>query len=154
MTYLLEKVFDLPMYWGAAFIEKHLREEVDFVNEARNSEIATKHISEVPELAGRVTIPKVHWDLTTSRVMTAEWIDGIPLYDEIAIKKQGYSLSDIMTIVVDIFSDVSRLCLDTIAILMCFNNSKYSERALFIVIHIVSLFKWRVAQDRVLTFEN
>ncbi|KAJ3413197.1 hypothetical protein HDV05_008331 [Chytridiales sp. JEL 0842] len=105
MTYCLEKVFDLPMYWGANFIEKHLREEVDFINEARNAEKAALHISEVPSLAKRVFVPKVYWNLTTSRVMTAEWMDGIPLYDEAEIRKEGFSLADIMTMIVNTFSD-------------------------------------------------
>jgi len=40
VCYLFEKAFDLPIYWTVDNIEDHLRTEVDFINEAKNSERA------------------------------------------------------------------------------------------------------------------
>ncbi|KAJ3058686.1 hypothetical protein HK102_010363, partial [Quaeritorhiza haematococci] len=40
-------------YWSVSFIERHLRTEVDFLNEARNSEKASSRITSIPSLSSR-----------------------------------------------------------------------------------------------------
>lgn len=59
-----------------------LQREIDFLREARN--ILT--LGEDLAGDGRIKIPAVYEDLTTSRVLTLEWIDGITI-DE--AKKRG-----------------------------------------------------------------
>ncbi|KAJ3208217.1 hypothetical protein HDU67_006937 [Dinochytrium kinnereticum] len=105
VTYCLEKIFDLPLYWSASYIEDHIRQEVDFENEARNAEKAAKSISEVPSLASRVHVPTVHWPLTTKRVMTAEWIEGTRFSDTERVIAEGYDTQDLMTVMVEVFCD-------------------------------------------------
>jgi aarF domain-containing kinase len=104
-TWILEKVFDLPLYWSASYIEEHLREEVDFIREGRNSEMCFSLFQQVPRLRDRVYVPRVYWALTTPRVLVAEWIDGVQLGDVEQVKKMGFTLKDIMTVVVNMFSD-------------------------------------------------
>lgn len=41
-------------------------------------------------------VPTVDWNRTSRRVMTMEWIDGIPLADVEAIRKSGFSPDDIL----------------------------------------------------------
>ena len=62
--------------------------ETDFINEAKNSEEMKQLVEDEPRLRNRVYIPKVHWDLSSKRVMTAEWIEGLRLWD-----KQGITSS-------------------------------------------------------------
>ena len=38
---------------------------------------------------------QVHWDLTSKRVLTAEWIDGCRATDKEAISNMGLSLTDV-----------------------------------------------------------
>ncbi|KAI8851825.1 ABC1 family-domain-containing protein [Chytridium lagenaria] len=105
VTYCLEKIFDLPLYWSADYIEQHIRQEVDFKNEARNAEKAAKNILEVPSLAARVYVPKVFWPLTTERIMTAEWIEGLRFSDTERVIREGHDTEDLMTVMVKVFCD-------------------------------------------------
>ncbi|KAJ3117970.1 hypothetical protein HDU96_004646 [Phlyctochytrium bullatum] len=106
VTYLLEKIFDLPLYWSADYIENHIRQEVDFVLEAKNAETAAKSIKEVPSLSGRVHIPSIVWPLTSQRVMTAEWIEGTRFSDVDGLTREKFDRADLMTVIVNLFCDV------------------------------------------------
>jgi ubiquinone biosynthesis protein len=57
------------------------------------------------QMAGdaRYRVPAVDWDRTRRRVMTLEWIDGIPLTDQARLKASGHDLSAIATTAVEIF---------------------------------------------------
>ncbi|KAL9127357.1 MAG: hypothetical protein Q9217_003747 [Psora testacea] len=74
--------WDLWAFNLVPFITERLLLETDFVNEADNAERMAKLIAGEPRLRGRVYIPKVYRDLTSRRVMTAEWIEGVRLWDK------------------------------------------------------------------------
>jgi len=82
--------FDLPLYSLVPYISERLMLETDFENEARNSEKMRDLIQGEKRLRGRVYIPKVYHDLTSSRVMTAEWIEGVRLWDKEGITNSWY----------------------------------------------------------------
>lgn len=56
--------------------------ETDFVNEADNAERMAQLVAGESRLNGRVYIPKVYRELCSKRVMTAEWIEGVRLWDK------------------------------------------------------------------------
>ena len=64
------------------FITERLQLETDFVNEADNSERMAKLVAGEPRLRGRVYVPKVYRELSSKRIMTAEWIEGVRLWDK------------------------------------------------------------------------
>lgn len=74
--------FDLPFYTLVPYITERLLLECDFQNEARNSEQMAKFVRGEPRLSDRVYIPKVYHELSSKRVMTAEWIEGVRLWDK------------------------------------------------------------------------
>ncbi|KAL2198745.1 ABC1 family-domain-containing protein [Corynascus similis CBS 632.67] len=74
--------FDLPLYSLVPFITERLMLETDFENEAKNSEIMRELISKEPSLRGRVYVPPVYPELSSKRVLTTEWIEGIRLWDK------------------------------------------------------------------------
>ncbi|KAJ3283515.1 hypothetical protein HK104_010342 [Borealophlyctis nickersoniae] len=100
-----EKLFDLPLVWSADYIEEHIRQETDFINEGRNAERAAKAAMTAEGVGDKVYVPKVFWDLTTRRVLSAEWIDGVRLNDLEGLDKKGWSRKEIMTTVVNVFAD-------------------------------------------------
>ena len=59
--------------------------ETDFENEAKNSETMRRLIAEEPSLRGRVYIPQVYPELSSKRVLTTEWIEGVRLWDREAM---------------------------------------------------------------------
>lgn len=78
-------MFDLPLYSLVPYITERLMLETDFTNEADNGEKMAKLVAGEPRLRGRVYIPKVYRDLSSNRVMTAEWIEGVRLWDKKAL---------------------------------------------------------------------
>jgi aarF domain-containing kinase len=74
--------FDLPIYTLVPYISERLMLETDFENEANNAEEMKKYVQGEPRLRTKVYIPTVYRDLSSRRVMTAEWIEGIRLWDK------------------------------------------------------------------------
>ena len=74
--------FDLPLYSVVPFITERLLLETDFINEANNAERMAQLVAGEPRLRGRVYVPKVYRELSSKRVMTAEWIEGVRLWDK------------------------------------------------------------------------
>lgn len=72
-------MYDLP-----ALVDEFawtLREELDYVREGRNADLFRRNFAEQPW----VRVPRVFWELTTSRVLTMERIDGIPIGQALAV---------------------------------------------------------------------
>ena len=70
------------MYNMVPYINERIMLETDFENEAKNSEKLAAFIGKEPRLRDRVYIPKVYHELSSKRVMTAEWIEGVRLWDK------------------------------------------------------------------------
>ncbi|EGD92823.1 ABC1 domain-containing protein [Trichophyton tonsurans CBS 112818] len=87
ISYLYSKAFDIPFYSLVPFVSERLFLETDFENEADNAERMAKLISSEPRLRDRVYIPKVYRELSSKRVMTAEWIEGVRLWDKDALTR-------------------------------------------------------------------
>ncbi|SMY29996.1 unnamed protein product [Zymoseptoria tritici ST99CH_1A5] len=74
--------FDLPLYHLVPYVCDRLMAETDFEFEASNSRKMRALIANEPRLRDRVYIPDVYPELSSKRVMTAEWIEGIRLWDK------------------------------------------------------------------------
>lgn len=103
LCHAFEFAFDLPVVWSVDFTSRHLRAEADFENEARSAERAYAELMKEPKLRDDVYVPRVHWDLTSKRVMTAEWIEGIPLVRTRDVS-QAFDKKWVVQKVVDTFS--------------------------------------------------
>ncbi|KAK8155161.1 ABC1 family-domain-containing protein [Phyllosticta citrichinensis] len=75
-------LFDIPMYSMVPYVSERLMLETDFENEANNAETMRELVANEPRLRGRVYVPKVYRELSSKRVMTAEWIEGTRLWDK------------------------------------------------------------------------
>ncbi|KAI9675082.1 MAG: hypothetical protein M1817_001490 [Caeruleum heppii] len=87
MTYVYTSLFDLPLYSLVPYISERLLLETDFVNEANNSERMAELVANEPRLRGRVYIPRVYREISSRRVMTAEWVEGVRLFDKEALTR-------------------------------------------------------------------
>jgi ubiquinone biosynthesis protein len=56
-------------------LERTTRREVDFTNEARNMEIFSRNFADDETLH----VPRVYWELSSTRVLTVERIDGVKI---------------------------------------------------------------------------
>lgn len=87
VTYLFsEKLFALPLSYFAPYISARLLQETDFLNEASNAERMREFVASEPSLKDRVHIPKVYKELSTRRIMVAEWIDGVGVAEREILK--------------------------------------------------------------------
>ena len=64
---------------------KHMPKELDFCNEAMNAERVAKFFEGRRDLA----VPRVHWELTTTRVLVSDFVDGIKISDTQALEQAG-----------------------------------------------------------------
>ncbi len=64
---------------------KRIFEEMDYINEANNAEkFKTLHLNN-----NQIAVPKIYREVTSRRILTMEWIDGIKLTNIEAVKKLG-----------------------------------------------------------------
>jgi predicted unusual protein kinase regulating ubiquinone biosynthesis (AarF/ABC1/UbiB family) len=66
---------DLDVAGLAAEAKRQLAQEADYVSEARFLERYAQLVADEPALI----VPRVHWDLTTTRVMAMDFVEGEPL---------------------------------------------------------------------------
>jgi ubiquinone biosynthesis protein len=67
------------------FFRKSITRELDFVSEARNAERFRHNFADFPDIC----IPRVHWPLTTSRVLVMEDLEGLRVDDAPRLKEMG-----------------------------------------------------------------
>ncbi|MDK2925130.1 MAG: ubiquinone biosynthesis protein [Bacillota bacterium] len=92
----LARLADRRTPWGRIYnfsnmveeFSRSLNEELDYTAEARHAERLAAAFRDDPN----VHIPRVLWELTTTRVLTQEYLAGIKLEDRAALQEAGYSL--------------------------------------------------------------
>ncbi|KAK2658555.1 hypothetical protein Ddye_005088 [Dipteronia dyeriana] len=89
---------------------RHMFDEIDYILEGKNAErFASLYGAEQEsdkkasaanfvkhKKANYVKVPKIYWELTRKSVLTMEWIDGIKLTDEIALKKASLNRRELI----------------------------------------------------------
>ncbi|XP_071769469.1 putative aarF domain-containing protein kinase 5 isoform X1 [Centroberyx gerrardi] len=76
--------------WVLKDLKGTLAQELDFENEARNSERCAEELKHLKF----IVVPKVLWEQTSKRVLTAEFCEGCKINNVEEIKRQGLSLKD------------------------------------------------------------
>jgi len=97
---VIEQAFELPLMWSYEYTVRQMEKEVDFRVEKENSRKAQAELSKSSSLKDVVIIPHVFDHLSSRRVMTAEWIDGVKINEA---KSLGLDLSKIHSTAVSIF---------------------------------------------------
>lgn len=87
--------------WVMKDLKGTLQQELDFLNEGVNSERCARDLANLPY----VYVPRVHWDLCSKRVLTAEYIHGYKVSDVDGIKKAGLDLKDVDGKLVNAFAE-------------------------------------------------
>lgn len=82
---------DFRFQWLVDEIRRNLPKELNFQKEASNQERFSKLFLHLDY----VKAPKVHWELTTSRVLTMEYCEGSKVNDLNYIRRQGIDVDDV-----------------------------------------------------------
>lgn len=92
---------DYNFGWILRGLKYNLIQEMDFVNEGKNSEKCADSLKKLKY----IKVPDVFWDYTTKRVLTMEWIDGIKVTNLDDLQKSNLKLHDIDRKLFKAFSD-------------------------------------------------
>ncbi|XP_032704200.1 uncharacterized aarF domain-containing protein kinase 5 isoform X2 [Lontra canadensis] len=77
--------------WVLQDLKGTLAQELDFENEGRNAERCARELRHFRY----IVVPRVHWDVCSKRVLTAEFWDGCKVNDVDAIRGMGLAAKDI-----------------------------------------------------------
>ncbi|PWA35550.1 Leucine-rich repeat-containing protein [Artemisia annua] len=82
-------------------------QELDFLNEARNNVICMDNFRKLsPHIADYVYAPKVYWNLSTTKLLTMEFVEGAEVNDLQSIQKLGINPHDIARLVSRTFAEM------------------------------------------------
>ncbi|KAM7372861.1 hypothetical protein PAMP_007754 [Pampus punctatissimus] len=87
--------------WVLKDLKGTLAQELDFENEARNAERCAEEMKHFKF----VVVPKVFWEQTSKRVLTAEFCNGCKINNVEEIKRQGLSLKDTADKLIQTFAE-------------------------------------------------
>ncbi|KAK1263358.1 hypothetical protein QJS04_geneDACA017505 [Acorus gramineus] len=97
------KVFpDYRFDWAVSEFEKTIAMELDFVQEAKNSERTAKNF----EKKKFIRVPCVYWDLTTKQVLTMQFCDGHKVDDVEYLKEIGINPAKVAKALVELFAEM------------------------------------------------
>ncbi|XP_010253873.1 PREDICTED: putative ABC1 protein At2g40090 [Nelumbo nucifera] len=93
--------------WLVAEMRESLPKELDFLVEAKNSEKCLDNFRRLsPHLADQVHAPMVYWNLSTSKLLTMEFIDGAEINDVNTIQRLGIRPSEVAKLVSQVFAEM------------------------------------------------
>ncbi|XP_004500484.1 putative ABC1 protein At2g40090 [Cicer arietinum] len=93
--------------WLIDEIRESLPNELNFLSEAKNSERCLENFRKLsPHIANYVYAPKVYWNLSTSKLLTMEYMDGAYINDVKAIKKLGIHPHELSILVSQTFAEM------------------------------------------------
>uniref|UniRef100_A0A3Q3JMT5 AarF domain-containing protein kinase 1 n=1 Tax=Monopterus albus TaxID=43700 RepID=A0A3Q3JMT5_MONAL len=82
---------EFSFMWLVEEAKKNMPLELDFLNEGHNAERTANMLAHFPFLK----IPMIHWDLSTKRILTMEFVDGGQVNDRDYMKKHSISVNEI-----------------------------------------------------------
>ncbi|RCK64830.1 ABC1 family protein C10F6.14c [Candida viswanathii] len=98
-----ERVFDIPLGMFTKYISEKITEETNFRHEMQNSDRLQALIGADATINDSIYIPKNFAEFTTLQVLTAEWIDGVPLTHKDVLLDKGFDLAEIMRKYIKLF---------------------------------------------------
>ncbi|XP_029448170.1 uncharacterized aarF domain-containing protein kinase 5 isoform X3 [Rhinatrema bivittatum] len=87
--------------WVLKDLKGTLAQELDFENEGRNSERCARDMKHFKY----IVVPKVYWERTTKRVLTADYCNGCKITSVDGILDQGLSLRDVAEKLIRMFAE-------------------------------------------------
>ncbi|KAG6479837.1 putative ABC1 protein At2g40090 [Zingiber officinale] len=98
---------ELDYRWLVHEVSESVPKELDFLFEARNSLKCMDNFRKLsPHLARNIYAPKVFWNLSTSRILTMEFMDAPEITDVRAIRRLGLEPIDVSKLVSHAFAEM------------------------------------------------
>ncbi|XP_064910763.1 uncharacterized aarF domain-containing protein kinase 5 [Columba livia] len=87
--------------WVLQELKGTLAQELDFENEGRNAERCARDLRH----CGYVVVPRVHWDKSSKRVLTADFCEGCKITNVEGIRSQGLGVQDAAEKLIRVFAE-------------------------------------------------
>ncbi|KAK5856897.1 hypothetical protein PBY51_010177 [Eleginops maclovinus] len=81
---------DFAFMWLVDEAKKNMPLELDFLREGQNAEKVANMLAHFPFLK----VPKIHWELSTKRILTMEFAEGGQVNDREYMKKHGINVNE------------------------------------------------------------
>lgn len=94
----LETVIDFRPI--AQEMQRNAPEEVNFIHEGRAAETIAKRLADRDD----VVIPAIYWPLSSRRVLTMDYLDGIKITDVAALRGAGIDPTQVADTLIDLFN--------------------------------------------------
>ncbi|XP_059666761.1 putative ABC1 protein At2g40090 isoform X2 [Cornus florida] len=93
--------------WLVDEVRESLPKELDFLVEAKNSVKCMDNFRKLsPDIADYIYAPRVHWNLSTSKILTMEFMDGAFVNDVKTIQRFGIKPNDVAKLVSQTFAEM------------------------------------------------
>ncbi|WCJ19860.1 AarF domain-containing protein kinase 1 [Euphorbia peplus] len=93
--------------WLVAEMQESIPQELDFLREAKNSLKCLHNFQKLsPHVAEYVYAPKIFWNLSTSKLLTMEFMDAAQVNDVKAIKGLGIQPHEVAKLVSQVFAEM------------------------------------------------
>ncbi|XP_059210038.1 aarF domain-containing protein kinase 1 [Centropristis striata] len=93
---------DFAFMWLVEEAKKNMPLELDFLNEGRNAERMADMLAHFTFFK----VPRIHWDLSTKRILTMEFIEGGHVNDRDYMMKHGINVNEISENLGKIYSEM------------------------------------------------
>ena len=78
-------------------LRRTLLGEMDYLREGRAAEEVAANLGRDPEVAAHVRIPEIHWETTTRRVLSMEFLEGAKVNDTATLEAWGLDVGEVVT---------------------------------------------------------
>jgi predicted unusual protein kinase regulating ubiquinone biosynthesis (AarF/ABC1/UbiB family) len=96
---LLEREFDLMPLVEELGI--YVPRELNFANEGRNAETIARYFADRDDIA----VPRIHWDVTSERILVMDFVDGIKVDDARALRAAGVDTDAVARTLVEAYCE-------------------------------------------------
>ena len=98
---LIDDQFDeFKWGWICDEIAPNLPKELDFTHEGKNAEEAAMYLK---QSGLRCVVPKVHWNITTERVLVMDFEEGYSVTNLKEIEKKGVNKKELANLISSVF---------------------------------------------------
>eukprot|EP00899_Mesostigma_viride_P018760 jgi/Mesvir1/26886/Mv20618-RA.2 len=99
----LELAFkDFQFQWLLPEFTKQLARELDFIAEGRNCD----RVARAFRGWRHVAVPRIHWDISSRRVLTMEFIDGVKVNDVSGLQRHGLDIATVARTLTQVMSEM------------------------------------------------
>ncbi|KAL6581216.1 hypothetical protein OROMI_007139 [Orobanche minor] len=103
----VELIVNTLYWWLVDEVRETIPKELDFLSEAKNSIKCMDNFRKLsPHIAEYVYAPRIYWDISTSKLLVMEFIDGAQVNDRRAIQNLGIQPSDVSKLLSQAFAEM------------------------------------------------